>query len=164
MEKANIQESTLENEVNQALSKFSAEKNQLKSSVIENNKDLRSRTKEEMKDYVESGECKKRIEEYIKINGEKINVSKLEMDNANGLIKMEYKITIDGTEKEITTYMKIMGEANNTYIQFQKNPTLQKDITSAEIYTKNNNKIFAPEDGYKEGKMYDINIVKSASK
>ena len=164
LEKANIQESTLENEVNQALSKFSAEKNQLKSSVIENNKDLRSRTKEEMKDYVESGECKKRIEEYIKINGEKINVSKLEMDNANGLIKMEYKITIDGTEKEITTYMKIMGEANNTYIQFQKNPTLQKDITSAEIYTKNNNKIFAPEDGYKEGKMYDINIVKSASK
>lgn len=164
LEKANIQASTLENEVNQALNKFSAEKNQLKSEVIQTNKDLKSRTKEQMKDYVESGECKKRIDAYIQVNGEKINVSKLEMDDINGLIKMKYKITIDGTEKEITTYMKIMGENNNTYMQFQKKTPEDKEVNSAEMYTKNNNKIFAPEDGYKEGKLYDINVVKSANK
>ena len=88
LEKTNIQESTLESEVNQALNKFSAEKNQLKSSVIENNKDLRSRTKEEMKDYVESGEAKKRIEEYIKINGEKINL-RLKRKNIQHLTILE---------------------------------------------------------------------------
>lgn len=153
----------LENEVNQALKDFSAEAMQLQNEIIKN-KDLKVWTKEEMEAYLTSWELLKRIEWYIQINGDKISISKLEMDATSGLLKMKYKVKFWAVEKELISYFQVVGETNNSYLQFKTNPVTNVDFSSLEVYEKDGTTIVAPEDGYRNGKMYDINIVKTASK
>ena len=166
---ANVEEFTakglnfmLQKEVNQALSKFSAEEKNLESEVLAN-KDLKAWSKEEMKDSLDSGELKKRMDEYIQLNGEKIQISNIEMDK--DLLKMKYKVKLGGEERDLTAYIQIMWETNNSYFQFMNNPKTNTENNTMEFFVdKDNTKKFLPEGWYRGGKMFDINIIKLPSK
>ncbi len=157
-------ESLLENETNAALQAFSLEMKKLQNEVLSSKKDLKARTKEEMKTYLESGELRKRMDGYVKINGEKIEISKIELDETNSLLKMKYKVKFGDVPKEINSFFLIMGEENNTYLQFKKNPAAKADVTSIELYDKEWTKTMGAEEWYRGGIMYDINIVKNPNK
>lgn len=58
------------------------------------------------------------------------------MDDASGLLKMKYKINLGIEEKTVTTYLQIMGETNNSYLQFKNNPTTNTETTGYEFYDK----------------------------
>lgn len=158
------EESNLQKEINEALKWFSAEEMALKSSITNKNKDIEPRTKEEMKEYLDSGEVRKRMDTYIKVNGAKIEISSLEVDDTNGLLKIKYKAMFGNVQKEISSYFKIVGEKNNSYIQFVDNPTTNTDINSVELFEENEKMLVMPENGYRGGKMFDVNIVKSPNK
>ncbi len=148
LETITSKESSLTNELNEALQEFSASENTLKNEIITSNKDLKPRTKEEMTEYITSWECKQRIEKYIQVNGLPIIISQIAIDEASSLIQIQYTVTLGDNTQKITSYMQIMGEKNNTYIQFKKNPTTENDASSIEIW----------------GSLYDIQISKSPSK
>lgn len=161
VEKLTSRESLLENEINEALSGFSAEEMKLKKN-IETSKDINSRTVEEMEAYLNSGELKKRLDAYIQVNGTKVDISSVELDKTNKTLKMKYKVMMDGTSKDITSYFQIVGETNNSYLKFTANPDKKTDITSVELY--NNGQTLLPENGYNGGKMFDISIIKTPAK
>lgn len=152
------EESNLQKEINEALKKFSAEEMALKSSITSKNKDIKERTKEEMKEELDSWELRKRIDTYIQINGQKIAIVDLDMDDNKGLLKMKYKVIFDNVEKEISSYFKIVGEKNSSYLQFVS------DTHSVEFFEEGGKTVVKPENGYNGGKMFDINIVQSPSK
>ena len=118
LETLNTQESLLEKEINDAMKEFSAEEMTLKSSINSKNKDIQPRTKEEMKEELDSWELRKRLDTYIQINGQKIAISNLEMDDNKGLLKMKYKVMFDNVENKISSYFKIVGEKNSSYLKF----------------------------------------------
>lgn len=163
LEKLNTQEFLLEDEINAALKSFSIETMALKKSITKN-KETKERTKEEMKDYLDSGELRKRMDVYIKINGKKIDISDLEMDDASGMLKIKYNVLFGTTQKEISSYFKIVGETNNNYIQFINNPTTNIDVKNVELFKKDGKELLMPEDGYRGGKIFDINIIKTPNK
>ncbi len=146
LEKLNTQEFLLEDEINAALKSFSIETMALKKSITKN-KETKERTKEEMKDYLDSGELRKRMDVYIKINGKKIDISDLEMDDASGMLKIKYNVLFGTTQKEISSYFKIVGETNNNYIQFINNPTTNIDVKNVELFKKDGKELLMPEDG-----------------
>jgi len=152
------EESNLQKEINEALKNFSAEEMALKSSITSKNKDIKERTKEEMKEELDSWELRKRIDTYIQINGQKIAIVDLDMDDNKGLLKMKYKVMFDNVEKEISSYFKIVGEKNSSYLQFVS------DTHSVEFFEEGGKTVVKPENGYSGGKMFDINIVQSPSK
>lgn len=143
LEKLASQESTQQKEINKALTEFSKETNKLKGEIASTNKDLKPRTKEEMEKPLKSGEIMKRAKEYVQINGEAINITTIEMDDASGLLKMKYKAKFGEVEKEISTFFQIVGEENNTYLQFKKSPTAKNDTTAVELFDTNK---IAPEE------------------
>ena len=132
LENLTTQESTLENEINDTLKDFSAEEMKLKKN-IETSKDINSRTVEEMEAYLNSGELKKRLDAYIQVNGTKVDISSVELDKTNKTLKMKYKVMMDGTSKDITSYFQIVGETNNSYLKFTANPDKKTDITRVEL-------------------------------
>ncbi len=147
LEKLTSEESAKEKEINEALNSFSEEMMRLEREI--NNKDIKPWTKEEMQAYLNSGEFKKRIDEYILVNGEKISVANIEMDATTGLLKMKYKVKMDNVEKELTTYLQIAGETNNSYLQFKKNPAAKTEATSVELYENNGKKNLSLDEEYK---------------
>ncbi len=167
IETLKTKESTLEEEINATLKEFSAQEALLKSEVMNNNKDLRPQTKEEMEKYLNSGKLKDRVEKYIQINGEKITVSQLTIDTRDdtSFFTLKFTVKLEGKTFPITSYFQIMKEPNNTYFKFIKNPNIEKEITQKELYDHNGEKEFIDDVGdYHGGKMYDINIVKTANK
>lgn len=155
VEKLTSRESLLENEINEALSGFSAEEMALKNSVNGKN-DLKQQTKEKMEEELKSWEIKKRVEGYIQMNGEKIAITDIKivepMDAKSGknllLFEMEYTVMLDGKTVNGRTYFKIMEGTNNSYFQFVKDPAKEKETSSLEIHEK----------------IYDVNVVKTPSR
>ena len=128
-EQMSSSESAMENEINTALDQFSQAEKKLKNEVLKDNKDLKAWTKAEMQAYLDSGELKKRIDGYIQVNGTAINVDKIAMDDASGLLTVKYKIDLNGEQKAVTSFFQIMGETNNTYLQFKNNPKTNTEVT-----------------------------------
>lgn len=166
LEKLSSPEASLQEELNKALADFSAEQMKLKRE-IESSNDLKARTIDEMQAYLDSGELKKRLEGYIQVNGSPATISSIEMatdKNSKKLqaLKIKYKATMDNVTKELSSYLQIVGETNNSYIKFINNPETNKEVTSLELYDDGAKLI--PENGYNGGKMFDINVVKLPNK
>jgi len=149
----NAEVENLESQVNLALSWFKWELNLWKPTIHagpagkekawDNGEEL---TVDKMKAQLEA--TKLRINEYIKINGEKIKCTDITVDEKNKMYKITYTVSLWGKDYAFPSYFKVINTLNNSYIEFQIPPG--KKQSAADIFL--------------DGKVYDVNVVKEKTK
>ena len=89
LEANNNQESMKDLEMNEAIESFSDLESQAKNEVVNTinaPEALKAQSKENLEKDLKSGELKKRIEEYIQVNGKKIENSEISIDAKGNIL------------------------------------------------------------------------------
>lgn len=126
-----------------ALAEFKHEEADLKSDAENSEKE---RTVDEMKLNLEA--TKLRIWEYVKINGWRLSLKDLVVDETNKMYKMTYTISLGWKEYIFPSYFKVINSLNNSYIKFQIPPGKTESAPDLTL----------------DGKVYDVNVVKEKTK
>jgi len=115
----------------------------MKSAVEKQEKEL---SVDEMKAQLEA--TKLRMKEYLQVNGQKLTLKDLSVDEANKMYKITYVVAVGDKNYDIPSYFKIVNTLNNSYIKFQVPPGQSTPSADATL----------------NDKVYDVNVIREKAK